>query len=573
MIEEKTFRLIEENICEGIIVIDKDGRITDINKSGEDLLGINKNDCIGKGIKSVIPQSKLLGTLKEGKIELNMKFFLNGREFIISRMPIISSEGQNGAIALFQDINIYRMLKNRINSDRMNFDILNTIINTINECVVVINKEGIITMMSKAYKEFLNRFNPEGKHVTEVIENTRLHKVLKSGIMEVGDIQEVDGNKMISMRVPIKEEDKIVGVIGKIMFKNVGDLRSLNKKLNNLEREVEFYKSEMNKENVAKYSFDDIIGKSDYVKQSKALGRRAGNTNSNVLIVGESGTGKELYAHAIHNSGKRVLGPFVKVNCAAIPSELLESELFGYEEGAFTGARKGGKKGKFQMANGGTIFLDEIGDMPMNMQVKILRAIQEKEIEKVGGNILIDVDVRIIAATNINLEKAVAEGKFRKDLYYRLNVIKIVLPTLRQRKQDIPELANMLRIKVSNRLGIYVEGISNETIECLTNYDWPGNTRELENIIERAIDLLDSDLIIQPKHLPRRLCKSKMKSYVKENRYLKDIVSDVEKRVILEYLDKTRWNKNKTAKLLGMSRASLYKKIENYKLSNNQDIY
>lgn len=428
-------------------------------------------------------------------------------------------------------------------------------------------------MMSKAYKEFLNCSNPEGKQVVDVIQNTRLHKILETGIMEVGDLQEINGNKMVSMRMPIKKDGKTVGAIGKVMFKNIGDLHSLNKKLNNLEKEVEFYKNVFNREKIAKYSFEDIIGSSSAVKEVKDLAKKAGNTNSNVLIVGESGTGKELYAHAIHNSSKRVLGPFVKINCAAIPPELLEAELFGYEEGAFTGAKKGGKKGKFEIAIGGTIFLDEIGDMPMNMQVKILRVIQEKEIERVGGNVVKQVDVRIIAATNKNVEQAVRDGKFREDLYYRLNVIKISLPTLRERKEDIPELANMLRIKVSNRLGMYVEGISKESIECLVNYNWPGNIRELENVIERAINILDSDLIIQPEHLPERLRKNKFKSYIKENKYLKEIIESIEKDVILECLNKTKWNKNKTAKSLGISRAGLYKKIEEYKLSNVQKEY
>ncbi|NMM62897.1 sigma 54-interacting transcriptional regulator [Clostridium sp. P21] len=568
MIIEESLKLIVKNISEGVITIDNKGNIVIINKIAEDLLCISAKDCIGKSLKEVIPKTHLLKILKTKKNESNERFFLNGREFITNRIPIMLNNVEEGAIAIFQDINIYKKMKNEMSDDKLNVDILNTVINTINECVVVINEKGIITMMSKAYKEFLNCSNPEGKQVIDVIENTRLHKVLETGIMEVGDLQEISGNKMVSMRMPIKKDGKIVGVIGKVMFKSIGDLHSLNKKLNNLEKEVEFYKNVFNTEKVAKYSFEDIVGSSPIVKKVKGLAKKAGNTNSNVLIVGESGTGKELYAHAIHNSSKRVLGPFVEINCAAIPQELLEAELFGYEEGAFTGAKKGGKKGKFEIANGGTIFLDEIGDMPMNMQVKILRVIQEKEIERVGGNVVEQVDVRIIAATNKNLEEAVRDGKFRADLYYRLNVIKISLPALRERKEDIPQLANALRIKVSNRLGMYVEGISKEAIECLANYNWPGNIRELENVIERAINLLDSDLVIQPEHLPERLRKNKFKSYIKENKYLKDIIESVEKDVILECLNKTKWNKNKTSQLLGISRAGLYKKIEEYKLSN-----
>lgn len=246
---------------------------------------------------------------------------------------------------------------------------------------------------------------------------------------------------------------------------------------------------------------------------------------------------------------------------------MLESELFGYEDGAFTGAKKGGKKGKFELANGGTIFLDEIGDMPMCMQVKLLRVIQEREVEKVGGNILKKIDVRIIAATNKNLEKLVEKNKFREDLYYRLNVIRINVPSLRERKEDILLISDFLVKKVSDRLGICIKGISKEAKEYLCNYNWPGNIRELENVIERSANLLDSDFVIKPKHLPKEILKGYIvKAPTKENKYLKDIISEVEKEVICNCLEKNNGNKNKTSKILGISRASLYKKISEYNI-------
>ncbi len=568
MFIEESFKTIIKNINEGVIGVDKEGKVAVINKVAEELLDISAKNDIGKHVTEVISQTHLPRVIETEKNELNQSFFLNGREFITNRIAIVLKGDIEGAIAIFQDINIYKTMRHEVSYNKLSIDILNTIMNTVNEWVVVVNEKGIITMMSKAYKAFINCSNPEGRHVVDVIENTRLDKVLEAGNMEVGDLQEINGNKMVSMRVPIKKDGKIVGAIGKVMFKNIGDFHALSKKLNNLEKEIEFYKNELGKERKGKYSFDNIIGTSVKAKEVKDLAIRIGKSNSNVLIIGESGTGKELYASSIHNCSKRILRPFVKINCAAIPPELLESELFGYEEGAFTGAKKGGKKGKFEVAIGGTIFLDEIGDMPMSMQAKLLRVIQERELERVGGNVVKQIDVRIIAATNKNLEQAIKEGKFREDLYYRLNVMKIVLPTLRERKEDIQELANALKIKVSNRLGIYVEGISKEAIECLSNYEWPGNIRELENVIERAINLLDSELIIKPEHLPERLRKNKFKVYVKKNKYLKDIVEDVEKEVIIECLNRTEWNKNKTAKMLGISRAGLYKKIEDYKLSN-----
>ncbi len=491
---------------------------------------------IGKNIGYLMDKNDVLKVIKTCKSEKNVPFSLNDKDFIIDKIPLMIDGKAKGALIFFHDITVYNKMSRKLDEDEGYINVLNTIMDTVNEWVVVTDEKGIIKMISKGYKDFLNEPNPEGKHVTEVIENTRLHIVLETGEREVGDIQEIKGNRMIVMRIPIKKDGKVIG--------------------------------ELDRESIAKYSFDDIVGNSKSIKSVKDIATKVAKTDSNVLILGESGTGKELFAHAIHNVSNRRLGPFIKINCAAIPGELLESELFGYEEGAFTGAKRGGKKGKFELANGGTILLDEIGDMPLNMQAKILRVIQEKEVERLGGNVSRKIDVRIIASTNKKLEQLVNRGEFREDLYYRLNVITIKLPPLRERKEDIEDLANTLRIKVAKRLGIYVEGISKEALEYLRSYDWPGNIRELENVIERAINLLDVDLMIKPEHLPKRLTKNKTKSYLKNNRPLKNIVEDIEKEIIKDCLKKTNGNKNKAAKILGLSRTGLYKKINRYNLED-----
>lgn len=561
-----------QTINEAVIGIDINGNLIIANNKAEELLSINSKEDMGKYIEEVVPETQLIRILRTNKNELNKSFFANNREFITSRITINIDGQVQGAIAIFQDITDNKKIQKKLIDNKMYIDILNTIMNTLNECIVLVNEVGIITMMSKSYKEFIGCSNPEGKDVRDVIENTKLYDVIKNGNVKIGDIQEINGNKMIAVRVPIKEGDKIIGAVGKIIFKDIGDFYTLSKKLTNLEREIEIYKNKLGKERKAKYSIENIIGNSSKIQEVKRIALKVAKTDSNVLITGESGTGKELFAHGIHNASKRYLGPFIEINCAAIPSELFEAELFGYEEGAFTGAKKGGKKGKFELANGGTIFLDEIGDMPMHMQVKLLKVIQDRQIERIGGNIIKEIDVRIIAATNKNLEYDVNKGKFREDLYYRLNVMRISLPPLRDRKEDIPLLANNLRIKIANKLGIYVEGISSQAFNVLCNYDWPGNVRELENIIERAIDLLDSDLIIKINHLPERLIKCNLKdSFIHDNtnKYLKDIISEVEKNVILNLLNKNNWNKNKTAHMLGISRAGLYKKIEEYNLKLN----
>ncbi|MCT4606165.1 MAG: sigma 54-interacting transcriptional regulator [Marinisporobacter sp.] len=561
---KKYFDAIMNNILDALLAIDKDGKVILMNQRAEKLLDIKKEELLGKHIHQIIPHCRLPIIIKTGEEERDQYICINKRQYKISMMPMKINGNIEGSMALFRDITNYKKMSKEMDQDKVYIEILNTILDTANEWVTVVDEEGIITMMSKAYKKFLNIQDPEGRHVTEVVENTRLHVVLETGIMEIGEIQEIKNKRMISMRIPIKKDGQIIGAVGKVMFKDIRDFQMLGKKISKLEKELAYYKSELNKERTAKYSFQDLVGESPSMSVVKDMAMKVAKTSSNVLITGESGTGKELFAHAIHNASNRYLGPFVKINCAAIPAELLESELFGYEDGAFTGAKKGGKEGKFELANGGTILLDEIGDMPITMQAKLLRVLQEKEVERLGGNVIRKIDVRIISSTNKDLEDLVEKGKFREDLFYRLNVMAIKIPPLRERKEDIEALSNELKMKLSNRLDIYVEGISQKSIEILKKYDWPGNVRELENVIERAINLLDSDLIIKSKHLPKRLTKNSQKIYPIENKALKVMVEEMEKDMIIAYLKQNDGNKYQTAKALGISRVGLYKKLKRY---------
>lgn len=537
---EEDFKIISENINKHIITIDNKNRVL----SDKGLLEDKNNRHIDILIK------------EKNHTKLNKKFKIK------SKRSVSESECTTTI-----DYKLYNEMEEDIKYYKSILDVVNKVLYTINECIVVINENGKIVMMSECYKKFINCKNPEGKYIRDVIKDTMLHRVLKTGNTEFGEVQKINDSEVITMRIPIKAEGKIIGAIGKIIFKDINDFYFLSRKLDSLENIQKCYHKKSEKNRRAKYFFKDIVGNSSESKNVKILAKKSANTNSNVLIVGESGTGKELYANSIHNASNRRLGPFIKINCGAIPAELLESELFGYEEGAFTGAKKGGKKGKFELANGGTIFLDEIGDMPMCMQVKLLRVIQEREVERVGGNILNKIDVRIIAATNKNLEQLVKKNKFRVDLYYRLNVIRINVPPLREIKEDILLISDFLIKKVSNKLGIYIKGISKEAKEYLYNYNWPGNIRELENVIERSANLLDSDFIIKPQHLPKEILKSYIvKIHVEKNKYLKDIIAELEKEVICNCLEKNNGNKNKTSKILGISRASLYKKISEYNI-------
>lgn len=445
-------------------------------------------------------------------------------------------------------------------------EILNWALNSLGEYMVIVDTKGIIIMMTDGYKEFLGCENPEGKHVTEVIENTRLHLIAQEGSNEIGTIQEVSGHKMISMRVPMIINGELKGAIGRVMFKDIDNLKILNNKIMNLEQELEFYKNGIKAENTAQHTFDRLIGVDSGFREIVKFAEKVAKGDSSVLITGKSGTGKELLAEAIHNSSKRARMPFVKINCGAIPPELFESEMFGYEEGAFTGAKRTGKKGKFELADGGTVLLDEIGDMPLFMQVKLLRVLQEREIVRVGSNDVRKIDVRIIAATNKDLQSLTKEGQFREDLYYRLNVMHINIPSLKERIDDVEELAEHLRVKLCNKFGVYSEGISKEAIDYLKSYDWPGNVRELENVIERAINLLNAELIIMPEHLPKKILQANKEIIINQGKQLKHVTDELEKEMILQVLNESKGNKNEAAKKLGISRQGLYKKIKRLNL-------
>lgn len=314
-----------------------------------------------------------------------------------------------------------------------------------------------------------------------------------------------------------------------------------------------------------------IIGNSEGMQQVyKTIGRVA-DKNVTVLILGESGTGKEMVAHAIHINSNRKEGPLVKVNCAAIPENLLESELFGHEKGAFTGA-VGSKMGKFELADGGTIFLDEIGEMPTSAQVKLLRVLQEREIERVGGTSPLKIDVRIIAATNRDLEQDVKEGIFREDLFYRLNVVPIMIPALRQRKEDIPMLIEFFARKHCGSMGRETCTFSPEAMEMLQRYNWPGNVRELENVCERAMVMAKGEMVI-PDDIPYFSIRAEEKGInfdglmdAFEGITLKELSSEFEKQVILKALNKHNWNRTQTAETLGLNRRSLYAKMKELSL-------
>jgi DNA-binding NtrC family response regulator len=317
------------------------------------------------------------------------------------------------------------------------------------------------------------------------------------------------------------------------------------------------------------FGVERILGVSPKIAAVRDLTKTVASVDSTILIEGESGTGKEVVANAIHYSSPRRDKPFIKISCAAIPETLLESELFGYEKGAFTGAFKR-KPGKFELANHGTIFLDEIGDLPQSLQVKLLRVLQEREFERIGGTENIKVDVRIICATNKDLEKEVKEGRFRDDLFYRLKVIPIFLPSLRERKEDIPLLANHFIKAYSKKMNKKVTRFSDDAMDCLMDYNFPGNVRELENIVERTIALCPNQ-VVEKECLPPTVLRNPKKKPQERLGPLQDRIVDFEKNYIFEVLKKAKGNKTKAAEILNISRKNLWEKMKKYNMLDNSE--
>jgi transcriptional regulator with PAS, ATPase and Fis domain len=431
---------------------------------------------------------------------------------------------------------------------------------------MVTNARGYVTHFNKPYGEFLG-LDPEaqiGRHCTEVVENTRMHIVARTGRPEINHSQRIRGQNMVVQRIPIYQDGRVIAVFGQVMFKDIRDVGKLASRLSMLESQVRLYEQELMSLRAIRYTIESIMGTSQAIGDLKAEAQKAAASLAPVLIAGESGTGKELFAQAIHHASPRRMQPFVRINCAAIPRDLLESELFGYERGAFTGGKTDGKPGKFELADGGTVFLDEIGDLPWEMQPKLLRVLEEKEFERVGGTRVIRSDFRLMAASNQNLERMVGEKRFRRDLFYRLNVFSLAIPPLRERRPDILTIGRHLVQRMAAEAGMPEVGIAPPAEAALLRYDWPGNVRELSNVLERALATLEGDTIALedlPFHLraPRAAGQPPPAS-------LREHQRSSEKEALRRALREAGHNKARAARLLGIHRTLLYKKMRRYGL-------
>lgn len=435
---------------------------------------------------------------------------------------------------------------------------------------VVTDADGYILYFNRPYAKFLGIEGEDaiGRHVTEILAGSRMHIVAQTGKAEINEIFTAKGHDMVVQRIPIFENGKVVAVFGQLMFKEVGDVGRLARNLSVLESKLKLYEKELTSLRAARYSFDSIYGSSPALLALKEEARRAALTDLPVLLTGESGTGKELFAQAIHQSSPRRRGPSININCAAIPKELFESELFGYAGGAFTGASSGGKPGKFELADGGTLFLDEIGEMPLDLQPKLLRVLEEKVFERVGGNQVIRSDFRIIAATNRDLAEMVRQKEFREDLFYRLNVVSLNIPPLRERKGDIVSLARHLLDKIAgNHPGSHYR-LTEAAERVLANYHWPGNIRELLNVLERTVFTIEGDSI-DACDLPFYLSRPVAVRARGTQWSLQEVVAEAEREALRNALKVSGNNKARAAKLLGIHRTVLYKKMTRYKIPLN----
>ena len=476
---------------------------------------------------------------------------------------------------------------------------------------VIINQYGRIIYINESYCRLLGLKNNlvVGKPVDQIIPGTKMMEILKTGRTDNGDIMTLYDHEqkkkitVVCTRMPLYEDGEIIGAVAVTLFSNLDKMKTLTDEIVRLKEENLAYESRIRKETEKNDPLLKIIGNSPEIKKVKETIRYYAPSELTILITGETGVGKEVFANAIYELSNRNGKPFVKVNCAAIPHDLLESELFGYEAGAFTGAKAKGKIGLFEAANHGTILLDELGEMPIKLQSKLLRALHEHEIMRVGSTKTIPIDVRVICSTNRNIMEMVKEKKFREDLYYRINTVEIEVPSLRERISDIEVLADFFIRRYNKESGVHTTGISDEVLRLFVSYDWPGNVRELKHIMERLsyknpdseISLDDCDFLIhrmqkhhvlkdtEAKFLDQQLDQSpaqaiqqskSSQSFHQEQlqsavRSIKEQRAQAEISSIIIALAETGGNKSKAAKLLGIDRSVLYYKLKKYKIRKN----
>lgn len=549
---------------EGIIIVDRDGYILRVNPAAQKMFDLNFSEVAGRNLKDILPEITIADQLQIG-----LKKTVKSLPVIINQVPIVEDGERVGASFAFHDISDMEKIAHELESVKALQTTIDGVLSASSDGVFVSDTTGAIKYVNERACGLVGQNSDQiiGKPIQTVLQTNLPVKIAGSGSSEV-DSCDINGKKCIISHIPFKSSNLkdagITGIVSTVYLNDNAVTEEIARKWFYLNQQVQYYKNELEKRGGGGSRFDQIVTNNSEFKKIKKEAQFIARSSSTVLLTGESGVGKDMFARGIHEASPRVKRPFVKVNCVSIPETLFESELFGYAPGSFTGALKNGKPGYFERANMGTIFLDEIGDMPMPIQAKLLQVLQEKEFTRVGGTAKQTVDVRIIAATNRDLREAIAKKTFREDLYYRLNVIEFHLPPLRERPEDIIALAESFIEKYNHILGSNVMGINEQARKALQEYHWPGNIRELENAIERAANYVwEGEIGIE--NLPGQIIQLEQKLPASASTYRNTLV-DFEREMLLDVLKKTNGNRSAAARMLNLSRSAFYDRLAKYKL-------
>lgn len=559
-------RAVFDSIYTAVIAIDVAGNISFVNKAAERFVG-SEEGVLGQPINRIIPETQIMEVVQTGKPQFGRRLRIGDKTVITNRTPILIDGRVSGAVGAFLDITDLETTADELRTVQEINTELNALIDSSADGLVICDGSGTLLRMNEAYRNMVGI--PEGvaegligKPVMELVRKGYLSNLVTTSAMETKTIatmiQEIRGREILFSGTPVFDKNKqLVRVIANI--RDLTELNSMRRKLQEAKKEVAQYKSEISRLRI-KALEEGFVFNSPEMKKVLELTLRVAKVDTIVLITGESGVGKEVLARIIHEGSKRPHKSFIKVNCGAFAPSLIESELFGYEDGAFTGANRKGKPGIFELASGGTLFLDEVGELPLELQVKLLRVIQEQEVTRLGGTVSIPVDVRIIGATNQDLNEMVRTGKFRKDLFYRLNVVNIHIPPLREHITDIPYLAEYFVRRFCQKHNLN-RRLTIQLLQQLGTYEWPGNIRELENTIERLV-------IISPgEEMDSTLFNTAGPNSGSEHVFLgtlRSALTETEKKVIIQAY-KLCGSSRKAAALLGINQSTVVRKLQQYR--------
>lgn len=559
-----------------IIAVDNEEKITLLNNSAEEVFGKSLNESYGKNIREVFPEHDIVTSIKGDLLPPITKILINEKSYIKRSYPILFEGKVIGTVSVLQDISDLETIVNELETVKeLNRD-LQAIIESSADGIFVCDGDANVLRVNRAYDEItgLDTSGFYGKNMRDLVADGTYSQSTTLLVLEknapVNLVQKTNTGKslLVSAKPVYDEIGKITRVVSSV--RDITELYNLEMKIQEAERMSEEFRKELDSIRIKSFkNIEGMIFSSDSINNLVDTAIRLARVDSTIMITGESGTGKDMIAGIIHKNSSRSRGPFVRVNCGAIPQGLIESELFGYEDGAFTGARRGGKPGYFELADGGTILLDEIGELPYDLQAKLLRVIQSRELTRIGGQRERKIDVRIIAATNRDLLEMVNEKRFREDLYYRLEVIPLNVPPLRERKEDIPFLASYF-LKLFNESFGMSKRFSSDLVDRLIEYSWPGNIRELKNLVERMV-VMCPDEVITVKDLPMNICDelkchNQTGIYVHSIMPVKEALESVERQLI-ERAFKEYTSTRKMAKFLKISAPSIVRKAAKYGIS------